>query len=164
MSNSENLNLKTPTVPAQPDEVIVPLHVEEVSISKEKLETGRVQVSTVTREHEQLVDELLRNEHVEIERVPIGKRIDARPEVREEADTIIVPVVEEVLVLERRLVLKEEVRIRRVQGTERYQERVKLRKQEAVVTRVPAETPKNENNSLPKDPTKNPKEEKDNGL
>jgi hypothetical protein len=33
--------------------------------------------------------------------------------------------------------LKEEVRIRRVKGTERYQERVTLRKQEAVVNRLP---------------------------
>jgi uncharacterized protein (TIGR02271 family) len=138
----------------------VPLHAEEISISKEKTETGRVQVSTLTREHEQLVDEFLTNEHVEIERVPIGKPIDARPEVREEADRIIVPVIEEVLVLERRLVLKEEVHIRRVRGTERHQERVKLRKQEAVVTRVPLETLKNENNSLSQERTENPKEEK----
>jgi stress response protein YsnF len=45
-------------------------------------------------------------------------------------------VVEEVLRIERLLILKEEVRIRRVKGTERYQERVTLRKQEAVVNRL----------------------------
>ena len=57
MSNSEELNFKTPQIQAKPDEVIVPLHAEEISISKERLESGRVQVSTVTRDHEQLVDE-----------------------------------------------------------------------------------------------------------
>ena len=138
----------------------MPLHAEEISISKEKLETGRVQVSTVTRDHEQLVDELLTNEHVEIDRIPIGKAIDARPDVREEADSIIVPVVEEVLVLERRLILKEEVHIRRVRGTERHQERVKLRKQEAVVTRVPIEAQDKESSSISEDRTKNTIEEK----
>jgi uncharacterized protein (TIGR02271 family) len=138
----------------------VPLHAEEISISKEKLETGRVQVSTVTRDHEQLVDELLTNEHVEIDRIPIGKAIDARPDVREEADSIIVPVVEEVLVLERRLILKEEVHIRRVRGTERHQERVKLRKQEALVTRVPIEAQDKESSSISEDRTKNTIEEK----
>lgn len=160
MSNSEELNLKNPQIQSKPDEVIVPLHAEEISISKEKLETGRVQVSTVTRENEQLVDELLTNEHVEIERIPIGKPIDARPDVREEADSIIVPVVEEVLVLERRLVLKEEVHIRRIRGTERHQERVKLRKQEAVVTRVPIETQDKESSSISEGRTKNTIEEK----
>ena len=160
MSNSENSDLKTPTIPAKPDEVIVPLHAEEISISKEEMETGRVQVSTVTRDHEQLVDELLTNEHVEIDRIPIGKAIDARPDVREEADSIIVPVVEEVLVLERRLILKEEVHIRRVRGTERHQERVKLRKQEAVVTRVPIEAQDKESSSISEDRTKNTIEEK----
>ena len=160
MSNSEKMNFETPKTETKPDEVIVPLHAEEVSISKEKLETGRVQVSTVTRDHEQLVDELLTNEHVEIERIPIGKAIDARPNVREEADSIIVPVVEEVLVLERRLILKEEVHIRRVRGTERHQERVKLRKQEAVVTRVPIEAQDKQSSSISEDRTKNTIEEK----
>jgi stress response protein YsnF len=59
--------------------------------------------------------------------------------VREEGDTIIIPIVEEVLTIERRLVLKEEVRIRRIRETERYQERVTLRKQQAVVNRLPVE-------------------------
>ena len=70
MSNSEELNFKTPQIQAKPDEVIVPLHAEEISISKERLESGRVQVSTVTRDHEQLIDELLTNEHIEIEKIP----------------------------------------------------------------------------------------------
>ena len=50
-------------------------------------------------------------------------------------------IVEEVLVVERRLLLKEEVHVRRVRSTERHQESVTLRHQEAVVTRLPVETP-----------------------
>jgi uncharacterized protein (TIGR02271 family) len=121
----------------QSRETVIPLFEEELSVSKRVVPTSRVQVSRVTNSHEQLVDELLSREQVEVERVPIGKPIDAMPSVREEGDCIIVPVVEEVLKIERLLVLKEEVRIRRVKGTERYQERVTLRKQEAVVNRLP---------------------------
>ena len=88
-----------------------------------------------------LIDELLARETVEIERTPIGQHVDAMPAVREEDDTIVVPIVEEVLVVERRLFLKEEVRIRRVRSTERHQETVTLRHQEAVVTRLPVEAP-----------------------
>jgi stress response protein YsnF len=79
-------------------------------------------------------------ERVEVETIPIGRRIDAMPAVRQEGDTTIVPVVEEVLYTERRLFLKEEVHIKRVRITERHQETVVLRHQEAVVERRPNET------------------------
>jgi stress response protein YsnF len=59
------------------------------------------------------------------------------PSVREEGDTLIVPIVEEAVVVERRLVVKEEIHVRRIRRTENYEERVKVRKQEAVVTRSP---------------------------
>jgi stress response protein YsnF len=78
---------------------------------------------------------------VEIDRTPIGRQIDALPAVRDEGDTIVIPIVEEVLVIERRLLLKEEVRVRRVRSTERHQESVTLRHHEAVVTRLPVEPP-----------------------
>jgi uncharacterized protein (TIGR02271 family) len=138
-----NLELSK-TVPATPDDegrVVVPLVAEEVAVTKEKRETGRVRVTTVARQHEELVDEMLAREQVEVERVAVGKAVAAIPAVREEGDTIVIPIVEEVLVVERRLILKEEVRLRRVRTTERHQERVTLRKQEAVVTRLPADTP-----------------------
>jgi uncharacterized protein (TIGR02271 family) len=112
------------------------LFAEDLSVAKEVLETGRVRVSTRTREIEALVDENLARERVEIERVPMGRQIHAAPEVRQVGDTTIVPVVEEVLVVERRLMLKEEIHIRRVRRTERHQETVKLRRQEAVIDRT----------------------------
>ncbi len=118
-------------------ETVIPLFEEALSVSRRVVPTSRVQVSRVTHTHEHLVDELLERERVEVERVAIDKPVDHMPSVREEGDYLIFPVVEEVLKIERVLVLKEEVRIRRVKGTERYQERVTLRKQEAVVNRLP---------------------------
>ena len=73
---------------------------------------------------------------MEIERVPIGRQIEAIPPVRQEGDTTILSVVEETLVIERRLILKEEIHIRRLHVSERHQEAVILRKQEAVITRI----------------------------
>jgi uncharacterized protein (TIGR02271 family) len=131
----DTTDLETPA--AHSRETVIPLFQEELSVSKRVVPTSRVQVSRVTHSHEQLVDELLEREQVEVERVAIGKPVDHMPSVREEGDCLIFPVVEEVLKIERLLVLKEEVRIRRVKGTERYQERVTLRKQEAVVSRLP---------------------------
>ena len=119
------------------DQVVIPLHAEEVSIGKRQIATGRVTVSTVTQAREELVEQLLQSERVEVEHVPVGKVIQQVPEIREEGDLIIIPVVEEAVFIERRLVLKEEVRIRRIRETQNYQERVVLRRQEAVITRVP---------------------------
>jgi uncharacterized protein (TIGR02271 family) len=117
--------------------MVIPLYAEEMSVTKENRETGRVRITTVTRKREELVDELLARERVEVETVTIGKPIEAIPPMRNEGDTIVVPVVEEILVTERRLVLKEELRIRRVRTTERHQERVTLRRQEASISRLP---------------------------
>jgi uncharacterized protein (TIGR02271 family) len=134
-----------------PDDIrdtMIPLYEEDLSVSKRQVVTGRVRVETVTREHEQLVDAQLARERVEVERVAIGTPIDAIPAVRREGDTTIIPIVEEVLVVERRLVLKEEIHIHRVRTTEQHQERVTLRRQEAVITRLPIETTPGETNSV----------------
>jgi stress response protein YsnF len=117
-------------------ETRIPLHVEELSVSRRQTGGDTLQVSTVTREHERFVDEMLNHERVEIERVPIGRPVDAMPPVRQEGDTTIMSVVEETIVVERHLFLKEEVRIRRLRVSERHQETVVLREQEAVIARV----------------------------
>ena len=120
-------------------EAVLPVYIEEAVVSKKWKETGRVRVSTSTRQEEQIIDEMLAREDVSVERHPVGRTIDSMPAVREEGDTIIIPVVEEIAVVERRLVLTEEIHIKRVRGTTPFQERVVLRKQEAVVERIPAE-------------------------
>jgi uncharacterized protein (TIGR02271 family) len=118
------------------DQVVVPLHSEEVSIAKKRVVTGQVKIGTITKESEQLVEEILEHDHVEVGRTVIGKQVDKAPVVREEGDTLIIPILEEILIVERRLLLKEEVRVRRVREKQPYQERVVVRKQEAVITRL----------------------------
>jgi len=127
--------------PDKAGETVIPLLAEEIAVSKQVVETGRVQVARVTHEREQLIDELLTHETVEIDRTPIGRQVNAMPAIREEGDTVVIPIIEEVLVIERRLLLKEEVHVRRVRSTERHQESVTLRHHEAVVTRLPVEPP-----------------------
>ena len=120
-----------------PSTLTMPLLAEALVVARRRTHRT-VRVTTVTHEHEQLVDEALTHERVEIERVPIGRTVEAVPPIREEGDMTIFPVVEEVVVVERRLVLEEEVRIRRLRSTERHQEVVTLRTQDAVITRTEA--------------------------
>ncbi len=79
----------------------------------------------------------LSHEHVVVERVAVGRVVDAVPPVRQEGDVTIMPVVEEELVLVRRLVLKEEVHLRRVRSTTTHSETVAVREQHVAVTRTP---------------------------
>lgn len=153
--NDSDLKREVPTIPGDDGRIVVPLLSEELAVMKEKRDTGQVRVTTVTHHHEELVDELLAREHVEVERIAIGKPVEAIPPIREEGDTIVVPIVEEVLVVDRRLVVKEEVRIRRVRRMERHQERVTLRRQEAVISRLPMETQTTEAQLISKDRSEN---------
>ena len=130
-----------PATATNEQETVIPLLEEELSVDKRVVETGRVKVSRVTHSHEQMVDELLHHEKVEVVRIPVDRPIEAMPSIRQDGDVTIVPVVEEVLKVERSLVLKEEVHIRRIKTTERHQEQVTLRRQEATVLRSPITVP-----------------------
>ena len=125
----------TARMPTDGENIVIPLHVEDAIIEKRQQQTGVVRVSIATVSHERQIDEALAQERIVVERVPVGRVVAYVPPVRQEGDTTIHSVVEEVLVLERRLVLKEEVRIKRVRTTETHRETVQLREQFATVTR-----------------------------
>jgi uncharacterized protein (TIGR02271 family) len=118
--------------------LVIPLYADELSINRREVERGGVRVSINTNTREHIVDEPVTNTRVEVKRIPIGRIVEAAPPVRTEGDTIIIPVMEETIVVERRLILKEEIILRRVHTDERHRERVSLREQEAVIERQPA--------------------------
>lgn len=123
------------------DQIVIPLHAEEVSVGKKQVATGRVKVSTVTHSRQQLIEQLLQSERVEVERIPVGKVVAQAPDVRTEGDVTIIPVVEEAVVVQRQLVLKEEIRVRKTRQTHNYQGSVVLRQQQAVITHAPEDQP-----------------------
>jgi len=86
--------------------------VEEVlDIRRRRVETGKVRITKVVREREEEVATPRVREEITIERVPVNCVVDAPVSTRREGDTLIIPVLEEIVVTETRLVLKEEVRI-----------------------------------------------------
>jgi uncharacterized protein (TIGR02271 family) len=129
------------------DPNVLRLLEEDLSVGRERVETGRVRVRVVTHEHEEMVDVPLTREHVEVERIAIGREIESIPPRRQEGDTLIVPVVEEEVVVRRKLVLKEELHIKLVRSTEQHRESVTLRRQEAVIDRLSVEQPPTEQKS-----------------
>lgn len=119
------------------DVLVIPVFVEELDVRKRTVETGRVRVTKTVHERQELVDEPLIEERVVVERVPVGRIVDAEPAVRREGDILVVPVLEEVLVVEKRLLLKEEIRITRTRVEARHPQQVTLRSEEAAVERLP---------------------------
>ena len=64
------------------------------------------------------------SEEADVRRVPVNRVITEIPQTRQEGDVTIVPVVEEVLVVEKRLLLKEEIHIERKRAPVREPRRI----------------------------------------
>lgn len=106
---------------------VIPVLREELKVSKREVETGRVVVHKTVSERDENVEMLLRRTDVSVERVPVGRTVTEAPASREEGDVLIIPVLEEVLVVEKRLVLKEELHIRKTTTECTAHEVVRLR-------------------------------------
>ena len=111
-------------------EVRIPVIQEEVVVGTREVERGGVRVHKTVNEREEVVEQPVLNEEVNVERVAIGRIVETVPQVREEGDTLIIPVLEEVLVVEKRLVLKEEIRVTRRRTQQTEQARVVLREEQ----------------------------------
>ena len=109
---------------------------EQLVVDKLTVSDGRVRVSTKTAFVTEIAEARLDSENVEVTRVPIGREVQEAPSVRTDGDVTIVPVMEEILVVEKRLMLVEEIHIRRVATTEDVSIPVELRKQRATVERT----------------------------
>ena len=118
------------------DTLVVPLVAEALDIERERRTTGRVRITKRVEHVDAIVDEPLLQESVDIERHSIEREVSEPPPVRREGDTLIVPVLEEVLVVEKRLVLREELHIRRRRTEARDTRRVPLQREEVVVERI----------------------------
>ena len=115
--------------------VTVPVAREELAVTKQRRESGKVVVHITPAVRHEVVDLPTAEEHVDVVRVPINRPVEAAQPVRQEGDTTVVPVYEEVLVVERRLVLKEEVRITRRRTVRQEKREVELRSEEVHISR-----------------------------
>ena len=117
------------------EEEAIPVVEETMHLRKRTVETGRVQVRKRVYEREEVVDEPVYQEVVDVQRVPVNRFVDTPVETRTEGDTTIIPLLEEVLVVEKRLLLREEVHVTRRRVEQRDPQRVTLRSEEVEVER-----------------------------
>jgi len=112
------------------ESAVIPLLAEELIVNKEAVPTGGVRVRRRVYEHDEIVETPLLRERVDVRRVVLDEPVDGPLPVRREGDTTIIPIVEEVLVVQKQFRLKEEIHVTRTLVEERYRERVTLHRQE----------------------------------
>ncbi len=116
----------------------VPVVQEEAWVEKRIVDTGRgVRIHKTVAEHPCQIDESLLRDEVQVSHVPVDRIVplDQAPATRYEGDTLVVPILEEVLVVERRLRIKEELHITRTRHEERHAETVLLKSEHVSVER-----------------------------
>jgi uncharacterized protein (TIGR02271 family) len=135
-------------------QIVIPLLAEQLKIARQKVMTGGVRVHKTVSEKNETVDEPTFREELEIQRVAVNRFITEPPEVRYEGDVMIVPLLEEVLVIEKKLVLREEIRIITRRDTLRNPQQYVVRREEATLETINPGVDGESINALPSTPDK----------
>jgi stress response protein YsnF len=121
----------------QDESVRIPVIEESARIERVQTVVGKVRIDKTVQERIEQIDEPLVSEEVEVEHVTINRPVDEAPSIRHEGNTLVIPLLEEVLVVEKRLVLREEVRVRKLSKEVRSPQEVSLRSEQIEITRQP---------------------------
>jgi uncharacterized protein (TIGR02271 family) len=132
----------SPVHPSSTDEsydaaITIPLASEEVEVGKRAVQQAVVRIQTKVREEERIVETRLLKDEITVERVELNRPIENPMEARYEGEVLVIPVTEEVLVVRKQLVLKEELRITQRSVARSHAQPVMLRHEEATVEREP---------------------------
>jgi uncharacterized protein (TIGR02271 family) len=117
-------------------ETIIPVVAEHLEVSRRVVNTGKVRIRKTVQHRQETVDEPLIREEVQVRRVTVEPGADAPTEIRHEGDTLIVPVVEEVLVVTKALRVREELHITRKRVESHAPQTFEVRREEVTVERI----------------------------
>lgn len=120
------------------DSIVIPVLSEELRPGVRRVPTGGVRVKKRVGEDEEIIDQPLRSEQVEVRRVLRDEVVSGPLPVRHEGDTVIVPVVKEVLKTQKQFVLTEEIHVTKRVVEQRHVQRVTLKHEQAEVERLDA--------------------------
>ncbi len=120
-------------------ETRIPLLEEELQFATREIDLGEIRVHKTVEEAEERRTGQLNREDVQVERIRVDRRVTEPEEARQEDDWLIIPVMEEVFVVEKHLMVTEEIRIRKQLVTREAEVRETVRRERVTVedTRVP---------------------------
>ena len=147
MSNEFNDDLRTnesaftaANLVAEAETIVMPVIEEQLQVGSRVVETGVVRIAKRVIEEQQTVEVPTIREEVTVERVAVYQYLETPPTVRYEGDTMIIPIVREVVVTEKKLLLVEEVHVTKLKTTDHETQQFTLRKEEVIVERSPPNT------------------------
>jgi uncharacterized protein (TIGR02271 family) len=127
----------------QKDTRTIPITEEELVVGRRTVDLGAVRVSKTTETRQVIVDDPIVTEEVQVERRRIDRPVSSEepPVTRTEGDTTIFPVLEEVVVVEKRLILREEIRVTRIRQERPSSQEIAVKREQLHVERLPAAQP-----------------------
>jgi uncharacterized protein (TIGR02271 family) len=140
--NQTALVKEVPTAAAADEPLVIPVVAEELTVEKRQVPRGTVRIHTRVETREAVVDEPLLHEEVAVERVPVNALVEGEaPMPHYENEVFVIPILEEVLVVQKRLLLKEEVRVTRRRTTISKPQQVTLRREVVEIERLAPSEP-----------------------
>ena len=118
------------------DKMVIPVIEEEVTIEKHIVPTGKVNITKRVRELEEILDVPSYKGEVSVNRVPVNTFVEKHPPIRQEGDTMIIPIVQEQIVMVKKLLLVEELHVQNRVIESHHPQTVTLLKEEVEVVRT----------------------------
>ncbi len=118
---------------AEGHDIRIPMLEERLVPGKRPIDLGELRILKHVDHVEDSVSQSVTRDDVTVERVPINRPLDAPVSSRTEGEVLVIPVMEEVLIVQKRLMLKEELRITRRQVVEDQVVRETVRHERLVV-------------------------------
>ena len=128
---------------ASATEMVVPVIQEQVLVGKRLVETATVEVKKTVTEGPEPVHVVVAHDETSVERVPMNRFVEKAPEIRYDGDTMIIPVMKEVAVVEKKLMLVEELHVTRRAVQTQETEYITVRREHLEVKRTPIEEGQN---------------------
>ncbi len=118
------------------DDVVVPVISEELHADAVPVQTGSVRVTKRVQSHDEILEQELRKGRVEVKRVKTDRVVDGPQEIQRTGNTMIVPIVSEVLRVEKQWVVTEEIHITQIEERETVQQAVTVNHEETQIERL----------------------------
>ena|SRR5688572_1762790 len=116
----------------------IPVVEEKAVVTTEVVDVSKVRLLKTVENAIENVDVTTAEEHIEIKRVPRNVIVDQVPEgVRYEGDVMIIPVLKEVAVVEKKIMLVEEIHVSRHTRRANKTVEVPVRKEKIEAERIP---------------------------
>jgi|SRR5947209_7545404 len=118
-------------------DVVIPVVQEEVNVDAAPVVTGGVRVTKHVHTQDEVLEQQLRTSHADVKRVKTNRVVDGPHQpTHRQGDTLVIPVVSEVLRIEKQWVVTEEIHITETKQTETVQQTVPIRYEQAQIERL----------------------------